>query len=101
VGVITQIRKLLGFTMIDGYRFIERETARHEPQIARTRATVSWVVREIELGATVDSLYRHYEAKVPREAFEEAVRYGQENSVEIQGYIQESIKSSGMRFKTR
>lgn len=87
--------------MIDGYKFIERESPRHEPKIIGTNAPVSWVVREIELGATVESLYKHYCGKVPRDAFEEATRYGRENSIEIQGYIQESIKSSGMRFKTR
>ena len=87
--------------MIEGYKFIERESPRHEPKIVGTRATVPWVVREIELGGTVDRLYKHYREKVPREAFEEAVRYGKENSAEIQQYIQESIKRSGIHFRTR
>ncbi len=90
--------------MINGYRYITRESPEHEPIIVGTRLTVTWIIRDLEGGealSEIESILEDWQGRVTREMINEALDYYKVHKLEIDGYISESIKRSGTVFKTR
>lgn len=86
--------------MIPGYRFIERQSPEHEPNIVGTRLTVTHVAGLLYYAkGSIEELINNWEGRLSKEMVDEAIAYYESNKAEIDGYIAESRSKSGMILK--